>query len=210
MEPDGQRQRSAEQATREELYAEIDRGSRIDGAFLQLVVLSTTIAAIGLRENSVAIIIAAMMIGRGSVAAACRYSWAYDWRRATPVGRWRGRLTGGQHRVRQFVRSNVFLLKGINPLTWLDRRAANRSSKISLGGLHSPRRPRWYSCIGSNGDETLMRTADGYCLNGRLRVVRDDARRSAYSHFRVEVIQQHPGARSTVGSALHNVHDLRH
>ena len=77
MEPDGQRQRSAEQATREETYAEIDRGSRIDGAFLQLVVLSTTIAAIGLRENSVAIIIAAMMIGRGSVAAACRYSWAY-------------------------------------------------------------------------------------------------------------------------------------
>jgi len=55
-------QRSPEQTTREELYAEIDRGSRITSTFLQLVVLSTIVAAIGLYQSSVAIIIAAMLI----------------------------------------------------------------------------------------------------------------------------------------------------
>lgn len=52
----------AEQATREELYAEIERGARIDGTFLQLVVLSTIVAAIGLVENNATITIAAMLI----------------------------------------------------------------------------------------------------------------------------------------------------
>ena len=53
---------SPEQATREELYAEIERGARIDGVFLLLVVLSTIVAAIGLLENNVTIVIAAMLI----------------------------------------------------------------------------------------------------------------------------------------------------
>lgn len=57
-----QPRRSPEQATREELYAEIDRGSRVDSTFLLLVVFSTIVAAIGLLENSVAIVIAAMLI----------------------------------------------------------------------------------------------------------------------------------------------------
>lgn len=54
--------RSPEQSTREELYAEIERGTRIDSTFLQLVVFSTVVAAIGLLQNSVAIVIAAMLI----------------------------------------------------------------------------------------------------------------------------------------------------
>ena len=54
--------RSPEQATREELYAEIERGARIDSTYLLLVGLSTIVAAIGLLENSVAIVIAAMLI----------------------------------------------------------------------------------------------------------------------------------------------------
>lgn len=54
--------RSPEQSIREELYAEIERGARIDSTFLQLVVFSTVVAAIGLLENSVAIVIAAMLI----------------------------------------------------------------------------------------------------------------------------------------------------
>lgn len=53
---------SPEQATREELYAEIDRGARIDSTFLLLVLLSTVVAAIGLLENSVAVVIAGMLI----------------------------------------------------------------------------------------------------------------------------------------------------
>lgn len=59
--PEEQR-RSPEQAIREELYAEIDRGSRVDSTFVLLVVFSTIVAAIGLMESSVAIIIAAMLI----------------------------------------------------------------------------------------------------------------------------------------------------
>ena len=55
-------QGSPEQATREELYSRIDRGTRLDSTFVQLVVLSTVVAAIGLLENSVTIVIAAMLI----------------------------------------------------------------------------------------------------------------------------------------------------
>jgi uncharacterized hydrophobic protein (TIGR00341 family) len=54
--------RTPEQAIREELYAGIDRGSRIDNTFLLLVLLSTIVATIGLLENNVAIVIAAMLI----------------------------------------------------------------------------------------------------------------------------------------------------
>lgn len=53
---------SAEQVTREELYTEIDRGARIDSTFVLLVILSTVVAAIGLLENNVTIVIAAMLI----------------------------------------------------------------------------------------------------------------------------------------------------
>jgi uncharacterized hydrophobic protein (TIGR00341 family) len=57
-----QKGHSPEQATREELYSEIDRGARVDSTFLQLVVLSTIVAAIGLHEDNVAVVIAAMLI----------------------------------------------------------------------------------------------------------------------------------------------------
>jgi uncharacterized hydrophobic protein (TIGR00341 family) len=57
-----QRKHSVEQATREELYAEINRETRLDSTFLQLVVLSTIVAAIGLIESNVALIIAGMLI----------------------------------------------------------------------------------------------------------------------------------------------------
>jgi uncharacterized hydrophobic protein (TIGR00341 family) len=62
LEPAEPDKRSPEQATREELYAEIDRGARIDSTFVLLVVLSTIVAAIGLLESSVAVVIAAMLI----------------------------------------------------------------------------------------------------------------------------------------------------
>jgi uncharacterized hydrophobic protein (TIGR00341 family) len=57
-----ERPQSTEQATREELYAEIERGARMDATFLQLVLLSTIVAAIGLLTSNVAIVIAAMLI----------------------------------------------------------------------------------------------------------------------------------------------------
>jgi uncharacterized hydrophobic protein (TIGR00341 family) len=49
-------------ATREELYQEIAKGAELDGNFILLTVLSTIVAAIGLAENSVAVVVGAMVI----------------------------------------------------------------------------------------------------------------------------------------------------
>lgn len=49
-------------ATREELYSQVEKGARIDSNFLLLVVLSTVVVAIGLIEDSVAVVIGAMVI----------------------------------------------------------------------------------------------------------------------------------------------------
>lgn len=48
--------------TREELYSEVSKGAQLDGTYLLLVALSTVVAAIGLLENSPAVIIGAMVI----------------------------------------------------------------------------------------------------------------------------------------------------
>jgi len=49
-------------STREELYSQIEKDTRLDGNFLVLVFLSTVVAAIGLLENNVAVIVGAMVI----------------------------------------------------------------------------------------------------------------------------------------------------
>lgn len=49
-------------ATREELYTTIVKGARLDSNYLVLIVLSTIVAAIGLLENNVAVLIGAMVI----------------------------------------------------------------------------------------------------------------------------------------------------
>lgn len=54
--------RPPEEALREQLYGEISRGARVDATFVLLVVLSTVVAAIGLFNNNVAVVIAAMVI----------------------------------------------------------------------------------------------------------------------------------------------------
>ncbi|QKT03366.1 TIGR00341 family protein [Ectothiorhodospiraceae bacterium 2226] len=48
--------------TREELYSDIERGARLDLNFLLLVFLSTIVASVGLLEDSVAIVVGAMVI----------------------------------------------------------------------------------------------------------------------------------------------------
>jgi len=48
--------------TREELYSQIAKGARLDGSFVLLVMLSTIVAAIGLAEDNVAVVIGAMVI----------------------------------------------------------------------------------------------------------------------------------------------------
>jgi len=49
-------------ATREALYQSIEKNARLDANFLVLVVLSTIVAAIGLIENNIAVVIGAMVI----------------------------------------------------------------------------------------------------------------------------------------------------
>ena len=53
---------TAAQATREELYTQIEKGARIDSNYVLLVLLSTLVAAIGLIEDNVAVVIGAMVI----------------------------------------------------------------------------------------------------------------------------------------------------
>ena len=61
--PDGaEGARRKQQSSREELYQDVERGARLDRTYLTLVVLSTVVAAIGLIEDSVAIVIGAMVI----------------------------------------------------------------------------------------------------------------------------------------------------
>lgn len=53
---------SGTSATREELYENIEKGARLDGSFLLLVMLSTIVAAIGLIADNVAVVVGAMVI----------------------------------------------------------------------------------------------------------------------------------------------------
>ncbi len=55
-------EQSAAAATREELYAQVERGVRIDSNYLLLVFLSTVVAAIGLVEDNIAVVVGAMVI----------------------------------------------------------------------------------------------------------------------------------------------------
>ncbi len=52
----------AAQATREELYSQIEKGARIDSNFFLLTFLSTVVAAIGLIADNVAVVVGAMVI----------------------------------------------------------------------------------------------------------------------------------------------------
>jgi hypothetical protein len=54
--------RAASVQTREELCASIEKGASLDTNYLLLVALSTIVAAIGMSENNVAVVIGAMVI----------------------------------------------------------------------------------------------------------------------------------------------------
>lgn len=57
-----EKRREALGATREELYSNVASGAELDSNFLLLTVLSTVVAAIGLIEDNVAVVIGAMVI----------------------------------------------------------------------------------------------------------------------------------------------------
>jgi uncharacterized hydrophobic protein (TIGR00341 family) len=58
---DGSKRRSIA-ATREELYSQIAKGARLDSNYFLLTFLSTIVAAIGLAEDNVAVVVGAMVI----------------------------------------------------------------------------------------------------------------------------------------------------
>lgn len=64
--PSGQSQEEKEEdkasTTREAMYASVDKNARLDVNFVVLVMLSTVVAAIGLVEDNVAVVIGAMVI----------------------------------------------------------------------------------------------------------------------------------------------------
>ena len=57
-----QREEDKASTTREAMYASVERNARLDSNFVVLVMLSTVVAAIGLVENNVAVVIGAMVI----------------------------------------------------------------------------------------------------------------------------------------------------
>lgn len=59
---DKRKQEDQATAARESLYEEVEKNAQLDTGFLVLVVLSTVVAAIGLMENNVAVVIGAMVI----------------------------------------------------------------------------------------------------------------------------------------------------
>jgi uncharacterized hydrophobic protein (TIGR00341 family) len=56
------KKKTSASVTREELYNSVAKGAQLDSNFLLLVILSTIVAAIGLLENSAAVVIGAMVI----------------------------------------------------------------------------------------------------------------------------------------------------
>lgn len=61
-EEEPKKQEESTTTAREALYEEVEKNVRLDPNFLVLVILSTVVAAIGLIENSVAVVIGAMVI----------------------------------------------------------------------------------------------------------------------------------------------------
>jgi uncharacterized hydrophobic protein (TIGR00341 family) len=61
-EPQEEARRSSTATLREQLYVEISRGAQADTTFVLLVLMSTVVASIGLFNNNIAVVIAAMVI----------------------------------------------------------------------------------------------------------------------------------------------------
>jgi uncharacterized hydrophobic protein (TIGR00341 family) len=59
---ESERREDKASTTREAMYASVDKNARLDINYVVLVILSTVVAAIGLVENNVAVIIGAMVI----------------------------------------------------------------------------------------------------------------------------------------------------
>lgn len=56
------KQSKSTQATREEIYSDVEKGARLDRNFIIMVILSTIVATIGLNSDGVAAVIGAMVI----------------------------------------------------------------------------------------------------------------------------------------------------
>ncbi len=61
-ESDAEKEKKSANISREEIFAVVEKGAKLDSTFLLLVCLSSIVAAIGLIENNIAVIIGAMVI----------------------------------------------------------------------------------------------------------------------------------------------------
>ena len=59
---DAEKKKKSTTITREELFSEVEKGAQLDSNFILLVILSAIVAAIGMLENNVAVIVGAMVI----------------------------------------------------------------------------------------------------------------------------------------------------
>ena len=59
---DKQRKKAALMSTREEILAQVEKDAQLDNNFILLIILSAIVAAIGLLENNLAVIVGAMVI----------------------------------------------------------------------------------------------------------------------------------------------------
>jgi uncharacterized hydrophobic protein (TIGR00341 family) len=59
---DVKKKKDATVTTREELYKDVEKGAKLNGNYILLVILSTFVAAIGLIEDNLAVIVGAMVI----------------------------------------------------------------------------------------------------------------------------------------------------
>ncbi len=59
---DDNSKKKAATISREEIFSQVEKGARLDGNFVLLVILSAIVAAIGMLENNVAVVVGAMVI----------------------------------------------------------------------------------------------------------------------------------------------------
>jgi uncharacterized membrane protein len=127
------KQEASATAIRESLYEEIEKSARLDVNYLALVMLSTVVAAIGLIEDNVAVVIGAMVIAPllgpnlalalGTALGAGQY----------PLAVGAGLLLAVNVVCVNLAAKVVFFTRGIHPRTWWEKKKAKRALAIYIG-----------------------------------------------------------------------------